>query len=56
MVVRDVIYQKLKPGLNHPFVFNLLKAFPTAFLLTWKQPEALGFGDRLHATPIGRVL
>ena len=43
IVIRDVVYFELKQGLDQPFVFNLLKAFPIAFFLTWRQPEALGF-------------
>lgn len=43
VVIRDVVYLELKQGLDQPFVFNLLKVFPTAFFLTWQQPEALGF-------------
>ena len=43
IVVRDVVYLELKAGVDKPFVFNLLKVFPTAFFLTWERPDALGF-------------
>lgn len=43
IVIRDCGYLEIQKGMTEPFVFNLLKAYPFAFFLTWKKPAALGF-------------